>query len=139
MRFTHVTAVAACIQQCRKAHAKAVTARPKRSHKHSALRITDRVTESTMEERSRRAASLADAECSTECSDPITAAIADALAEQKRYFEMMMDGQMKAFQACMQTFVETTNTRTDGFVKGTTRVDGTEGKLSVLTNRAARL
>ena len=82
---------------------------------------TDRVTIATMEKRSRRAASQADAECGTEYSDPITAAITAALTEQKRYFEMMMDGQMKAFQAYVQTFVETSNTRLDAFMKDTTR------------------
>ena len=40
---------------------------------------------------------------------------------QKRYFQMMMDGEMKAFQACVQTFVETSNTRLDAFMKDTTR------------------
>ena len=63
----------------------------------------------------------ADAGCSTEFSDQNTAAITAALKEQNGYFEMIMDSQMKAFQACMQTFVESSNTRLDAFVKDTTR------------------
>ena len=53
-----------------------------------------------------------------------------ALAEQKRTFETLLDVQLKAFQACLTTMMDSTNNRIDSFVKVMTR-ELTELKASV--------
>ena len=84
-----------------------------------------------MDKRSRRGASAsqADADGNGPC-DTTAAAIDAALAEQKRSFEMLLDVQLKAFQACVTTMMDSTNTRIDTFVKVMTR-ELTELKTSV--------
>ena len=70
-----------------------------------------------MDKRSKRAASLAD----DTNADPIATAVAAALAGQQQQFQCMIDNQMKAFQACIQSAMETTNKRFDAFLIDTTR------------------
>ena len=84
-----------------------------------------------MDKRSRRGASAsqADADGNGPC-DTTAAAIDAALAEQKRSFEMLLDVQLKAFQACVTTMMDSTNTRIDTFVKVMKR-ELTELKTSV--------
>ena len=84
-----------------------------------------------MNKRSRRGASAsqADADGNGPC-DTTAAAIDAALAEQKRSFEMLLDVQLKAFQACVTTMMDSTNTRIDTFVKVMPR-ELTELKTSV--------
>ena len=43
-------------------------------------------------------------------------AVEAALAEQKRTFETLLDVQLKAFQACVTTMMDSTNTRIDSFL-----------------------
>ena len=76
-----------------------------------------------MDKRSRRGASAsqADADGNGPCDTTAAAAIDAALAEQKQSFEMLLDVQLKAFQACVTTMMDSTNTRIDTFVKVMTR------------------
>ena len=84
-----------------------------------------------MDKRSRRGASASqpDNDGNDPC-DTTAAAVEAALAEQKRTFEMLLDVQLKAFQACVTTMMDSTNNRIDSFVKVMTR-ELTELKASV--------
>ena len=84
-----------------------------------------------MDKRSRRGASASqpDNDGNDPC-DTTAAAVEEALAEQKRTFEMFLDVQLKAFQACVTTMMDSTNNRIDSFVKFMTR-ELTELKASV--------
>ena len=76
-----------------------------------------------MDKRSRRGASAsqADADGNGPCDTMAAAAIDAALAEQKRSFEMLLDVQLKAFQACVTTMMDST-------------IDGTENERPVFAN-----
>ena len=47
----------------------------------------------------------------------VDAIVSDALAKQQVSFEKMLDVQQKAFQACLQSFVEANNKRVDEMVR----------------------
>ena len=47
----------------------------------------------------------------------VDAIVSDALAKQQVPFEKMLDVQQKAFQACLQSFVEANNKRVDEMVR----------------------
>ena len=68
------------------------------------------LTIQTMDKRSRRGASAsqADTDGNGPC-DTTAAAVEAALAEQKRTFETLLDVQLKAFQACVTTMMDSTN------------------------------
>ena len=62
-------------------------------------------------------------------ADPVAAAVAAALATQQATFQQVVDVQTKAFQACLQTFVDTMNRRFDAFSETVTNF--TELKASL--------
>ena len=84
-----------------------------------------------MDKRSRQGASAsqADADVNGPC-DTTAVAIEAVLAEQNRSFEMLFDVQLNAFQACVTTMMDSTNTRIETFVKVMT-CELTELKTSV--------
>ena len=47
----------------------------------------------------------------------VDAIVSDALTKQQVSFEKMLDVQQKAFQACLQSFVDTNNKRVDEIVR----------------------
>ena len=52
-------------------------------------------------------------------ADPVAAAVSAALATQQATFQQVVDAQTKAFQACLQTFVNSMNRRFDAFFSET--------------------
>ena len=52
-------------------------------------------------------------------ADPVAAAVSAALATQQATFQQVVDAQTKAFQACLQTFVDSMNRRFDAFFSET--------------------
>ena len=70
-----------------------------------------------MDKRSKRGASASQADTDGNGSCDTTAVAVEAsLAEQKRTFETLLDVQLKAFQACVTTMIDSTNTRIDSFL-----------------------
>lgn len=69
-----------------------------------------------MDTRQRRGASQPDVD-----GDPIATAVAAALATQEHTFGLLLDTQMKAFQACLQASMDSVNTRLDTFIRETVR------------------
>ena len=65
-----------------------------------------------MEKRSKRTASIQNDTTTDDTADQATTA---ALAAQQVAFQSIVDGQLKAFQACMQACVEANNKRFDDF------------------------
>ncbi len=70
----------------------------------------------TMEKRSKRTASIQNDTTTDDTADQATTA---ALAAQQVAFQSIVDGQLKAFQACMQACMEANNKRFDDFVRVT--------------------
>ena len=75
----------------------------------------NRCRTSTMEKRSKRTTSQHN-DTTDDTADQSTTA---ALAAQQVAFQSTVDGQLKAFQACMQAGMESNNTRFDDFVRVT--------------------
>ena len=69
-----------------------------------------------MEKRSKRTASIQNDTTTDDTADQATTA---ALAAQQVAFQSIVDGQLKAFQACMQACMEANNKRFDDFVRAT--------------------
>ena len=69
-----------------------------------------------MEKRSKRTASIQNDTTTDDTADQATTA---ALAAQQVAFQSIVDGQLKAFQACMQACMEANNKRFDDFVRVT--------------------
>ena len=69
-----------------------------------------------MEKRSKRTASQQNDTTIDDTADQSTTA---ALAAQQIAFQSIVDGQLKAFQACMQACMESNNKRFDDFVRVT--------------------
>ena len=69
-----------------------------------------------MEKRSKRTTSIQNDTTTDDTADQATTA---ALAAQQVAFQNIVDGQLKAFQACMQACMEANNKRFDDFVRVT--------------------
>ena len=69
---------------------------------------------STMEKRSKRTASTQQNDTTDDTADQATTA---ALVAQQVAFQSIVDGQLKAFQACMQACMESNNKRFDDFFR----------------------